>query len=82
MLNLTLLNSILFVPDRGFNIVKPMLNLTMLNFSFSFFFFVFCFYIFNPFSKTKYIFTLCLYIFSFLNFSFMFVKNQIGNSEK
>ena len=33
------------------------------------------------FSKTKYIFTLCLYIFSFLNFSFMFVKNQIENSE-
>ena len=32
MLNLTLLNSILYVPDRGFNIVKPMLNLTMLNF--------------------------------------------------
>ena len=31
MLNLTLLNSILFVPNRGFNIVKPMLNLTLLN---------------------------------------------------
>ena len=51
MLNLTLLNSILFVPDRGFNIVKPMLNLTMLNYIFSFFFFVFVFYIFNPFFK-------------------------------
>ena len=31
ILNLTLLNSILYMPNRGFNNVKPMLNLTLLN---------------------------------------------------
>ena len=31
ILNLTLLNSILYMTNRGFNNVKPMLNLTLLN---------------------------------------------------
>ena len=68
MLNLTLLNSILYVPDRGFNIVKPMLNLTMLNFI------IFNLLLYLFFQKLYVFFTLCLHIFKFLNLRFVFVK--------
>ena len=75
MLNLTLLNSILFVPNRGFNIVKPMLNLTLLN-SILFVFFYKEFNIVKPMLNLTMlnfiIFNLLLYLFFSKNYMYFF----------
>ena len=74
MLNLTLLNSILFVPDRGFNIVKPMLNLTMLNLIL--FIFLLFFIHLIIFSKNRYIFYFMFVYFFIFEFQFYVCKKS------